>query len=850
MNQKQLGPEPQTALTPMPFGGGRVGGGEQVHSSIASPASGSAASPSPAARSGMAQSVSSPGTYIQIPVNAEVRCVSAFSLPVAVQQKIFGGTRNLPKGGDCTKPTTAIYICPVNPVKVIEAKRLLPLVPKPLSLSRGAKGGTDPVQETPSTSPAAKVLSKEPSSRRQDTKMNGAGKEATIAPTPVSVKFCNNLASQVLKTFVKQQAKGANMDSLMKAYSSSPLDTKAGSSFKENALLLYNGQLYFLAQKGIEIPTGADKGKPPLRASGSHETIVLDEPESVEQSQSLGEPGPVELNWSLSEPGGVEPSRSLGEPGGVEPSQNISKPGGVEPSRSLGEPGQVEPSQGLGKPGGVELNQNLGKPGQVEPSQSLGEPGGIETSETLLSTSTTRQDAGSPKMSNEFDKKGEECDVKKDDCLNDPSGMGIGAHDMSLHPVENGLDLAQQAVKQLPNTLPGSCARGPPFSEDRDLLLKAGIYAETRVHLYRISLTGIADTAGFRLERPVKYIPQSSKKPDLVDLEECPELCREPGPVELEEYPELIREQDPTELEECPELFKEAGLADLEECPGVLTVPGPVAAKECPKLSKELGPVVKEECAAISRVLSPAELEGCPAIPREPSPLALEDCHDYSKKRVSIASEEDVAAYRVPSPTELGEYSEPPVNSSSTHLVDCLSESEEGYHSKYRRKRKEAEVELETSGGLTPAWTDQSVTAKRTKHHEDDTYSQTSADSQMETCGDLDIGSLETVDTENSVPALLPCLTASSLLELNSLAAGEESSAPPSPHKPHPLELEIPAGFTSADPLELDETVRDEKINRLKEVLKEKQAALDKMRKRISISNATSDSATLESIIL
>ncbi|XP_067863281.1 uncharacterized protein [Heptranchias perlo] len=778
MNQNQLGPEPQTALTPKPSSGGQASGGEQLHCSVASPASGSTASPSPAAGSGIAQSVASPGTYIQIPVNAEVRCVSTFSLPMAVQQKIFGGTRNLPKAGEGNKPTTAIYICPVNPVKVTEAKRLLPLAPKPAPLIRGARGVADPVQETPATSPAAKVQSKESSSWRQDTKMNGSGKEATVTPTPVSVKFCNNLASQVLKTFVKQQAKGASMDSLMQAYSSSPLDTKAGSSFRENALLLFNGQLYFLAQKGIEIPTGADKGRLLLKEPGPLEPkVLLGEPRLAEQRLSLGEPGPVEQRLSLGEPGPVEQR--------------------------------------------------------------------IETSQTSLSTSTTIQDADSPAIRHELDTKGKECDVKRANWLNDPSGMGMGAQDTSLHPVENGLDLAQQVVKQLPQSLPGSCARRLPFSEDRDLLLKAGIVADVRVCLHRICTIGVADTSGSRSGSPIRYIPELLKEPDPVDLKGCPELSREPGPAELEECPELIREHDPAELEECPELFKEAGPADLEECPDHSRVPGPVAFQECPELSKEPGPVVMEECSAS---FSPALLEVCPAISREPSPVALEECPDYSKKHVPIATEDGVDPYTAPSPAELEEYSEPPVNSSSVDLVDCLSESEDGFHSKYRRKRKEVEEETQTSGCLNLDLTDQSVNAKRRKHHEEDTCSETFADSQMESCRDLDVESPETV--ENPAPILSRCPEVSSSLELSSLTAKEEKSASPSCCKPHPPEQESPAGLSPSNPLEVDETVREEKINRLKQILKEKQEALDQVRKKIALSSPASYSATLESFTL
>ncbi|XP_020374869.1 uncharacterized protein LOC109919292 [Rhincodon typus] len=745
MNQNQLDPQPQVTHTPKPSAGILASADEKVHSSVASPASGSAASPSPTTGSGLTQSVSSPGTYIQIPINAEVRWISTFSLPTAVQHKIFGGANNLPKGGEGSKPTTAIYIYPVNPVKVTEANRLLPLVPKPLPLTRGASGGTVPAQETSTASPVAKVSSKEPSGRH--TKVSRTSKACAPTPTPVSVKFCDNLASQVLKTFVRQQAKGASMDSLMKAYSNSPLETKFGSSFKDNALLLFDGQLYFLAQKGIEIPTGAEKGRQPVRRSCDPKVVPAEEERLAQR---------------------------------------------------------------------------------------------IEGGRYSLNTSNTRQDADSPDKSHERDTKGKEKRVKRNKCSNTTCGMDVGGHDASAHPVENGSNLGQEVVKKLPNTLSGKCAHDPWISKDRDLLLKAGIHADVRVCLNRISSIDLANTSGCRLESPMKYVTKFSEKPDPMDLKKCAEHSLVPGPAELEECPELIREHYPTEFRECPKLFKECAVADLEGGLDALRVPDMVASQECPVLSKEL-PL--EECAAISEAFSPPKLEKSPAILKKPGSLTLEECHNYSKTCVTIELE-GVDADNVLSTVECGEHSDPAVSSSSADLMDCLSESEEGDHSKLQRKRKEVEIVTSECTGLD--WTAQSVTAKKRKQPQVNLAPETSADSQMESGRDLDVGNLERVDNEKSPPTLPSCFDVSSALELNSLVTKEEERTSPSFHKSHPPDCENTADLSWSNPLEVDETIRDEKINRLKEMLKEKQAALDQMRKKISLSDTASYS-TLES---
>lgn len=708
MNKNQLSPVPQTAFTPKPSSS-PSSGGEQVHSSVASPASGLAASPSPATGLTIVQSVSCPGTYIQIPVTAEVCCVSTFSLPAIVQKKIYGGTCNVPKGCCSSKSTTAIYICPVNPVKLSEAKCLMPLMHKPLQSDNRAQSVTDSV-EKPISSSAAEVTSKETSSRRQD-KMNRAEKEGTATPTPVSVRFCNNLASEVLKTYVKQQGKQNSMEDIMQTYFNNPLDVKTASSFKDNALLLFNGQLFFLAHKGVDMSIGADKGKLPTKESGTDESKVAQ-----------------------------------------------------------------------------------GGPGHFKQR--------IDTGHTSTSSSGLGRDT---------DSSGTRCELKVDrkECVVKRDAIAITR--------QNGLE-AQQVVKRLPNSLPGSCVKRLTFSENRALLLKAGIHSEVRVCLDRISMNGKIDASGHQLEHPIKCTPQFSKTLEPVNLEECPKLSREIELAKLKECPEIIRECDPLELKECPKLSREVDFGDLEENSDTSKIPAPFPSQECPELSKESGPVVMEECAAISRVSKSAQLEGCPRISRDASPVTLEE-HGYSKNNVSVALRDDGDTHIIPKSADFREHLEPTANLGSADLEDCFPESDEECQSECRRKRKEVEIEIRSSGCVIPNLdNDKSATNKRRKHNEGLASSEAS-ESPRETCGLPNVGKLK-----NAEAAPIPPY---SLLELN-----KEQSESISQDGFHPPEQE--------NPLEVDETVRDEKINRLKEILKEKQAALERMRKKVSPSSSES----------
>ncbi|XP_069797347.1 ligand-dependent nuclear receptor-interacting factor 1-like [Narcine bancroftii] len=722
MSQSQLSHEPQSALTPKPCS--LASGCEQVHSSVASPASGLAAGPSPATNFGMVQNVASPGTYIQIPINAEVYCVSTFSLPMAVRKKIYGVTYNVPKAND-SKPTTAIYICPVNTVKLIETKNLLPLAHKPTSLVCGAKSMTG--LEKPISSPTPKVPSKEISLRRQDTKMNCARKESAITPTPVSVKFCSNLASQVLKTFVRQPGKGGSMDSLIKTYFSSPLEMKTANSFKDNALLLFNGQLFFLAHKGTEIPTGADKGKLSEKELGTQEVKMV--------------------------------------------------------------------------------------PGEPDGFQSR-----IDAGHTLASSLVAKLDIDSCETKCNLETNRKECAVLRDASLNTPT-------DTSAITQQNGSELAQQIVKHLPN-VSGSRARRPMFPEYKDLLLKAGIHSDVSVCLYRISMNGDADTSGRWLECPTRCIPQLCKEPDPVNLEECPKLSREPELAKPEGCLDSTWEGDPDELKECPKLSREVDLGESEENLNNARVPASFLSQKCPELSKESEPVGMEEWAAKSIRFKPVELEECPSISKESSPVTLAECHGHSKNNVTVALQEDGDPCKIPGLTGFREHLEPTVNSAD--LKDCLLESEEGCQNKGKRKRKEVEIENPSSAWPNPSWDDDvSEPHKRRKDHKEISLSETSADSQREKPGFLSVGGPSRVETEQSGPTLL----------YNLLESNKEQSKLPSQAEFHPGQHK--------NPLEVDETIRDEKINRLKEALKEKQEALDRMRKKVAPSYSASCS-TLE----
>ncbi|XP_042197988.1 uncharacterized protein LOC103190281 [Callorhinchus milii] len=689
--------------------------------------------------SGAIRNMPSPGTYIQIPVNSEVRCVNTASLPLAVQQKIFGGSRGLPKVAESNRLTTAIYICPVLQIKAADHKHLFPLA----SPRKSTMSATDPVQTAESASPETKEPSKPPPVRTSDPKVNRVGREGAITPTPVSVKFCNNLASQVLKKFVKQQANGGSVENLLQACSSLPMEIKsAHTSFKENALLLYNSQLYFLAQKSVDLPTVSEKRSSPVMASAQPPQRLPNIPTSCTTTK-----------------------------------QNAGS----------------QPPDGHHKP-------------TIKRKVSLKYP----ESGTKAETSFIHQDR-----------------MKKD------------VQDLG----QNGLDLTHKVAKPLPKPTAASCMTYK-CTEDERLLLQAGINSDVRILLHRIHMKHVPEESGKHPKVSVKHVSEiraatisaSSKQPDSVGLECCPVHAEDCGPAEYAGYPEQCKETNPVKLTECPqlfnksdpikvpqssELFEECGSMESERCPELpkesnllagspefLKEPDPIKLVECPNLPEECGrypdlSVKTDPVKLLELKIStqpdpvPGGLEGCPELPK----FEFEDC--------SIQ----------PTPVHLENCS--PIASSPKEETFCT----------FERKRKEvATEETETSDHVTSDTNSQSMNTKRRKNDEGNVHCENLVEScEMESSNEFKTGASMMTHIGNSVATSPDCLEVLSSLELSDVA---EENTPSFIHKLDMPGMEASQDLTLSNPLEVDETVRDEKINRLKEMLKEKQMALEEMRRK------------------
>ncbi|XP_054420695.1 ligand-dependent nuclear receptor-interacting factor 1 isoform X2 [Pteronotus mesoamericanus] len=193
------------------------------------------------------------GHHLQIPAHAEVKSVPASSLPPSVQQKILAAATTSTSGTvEASQIPSVIYVSPVKTVKNVVTKNFQHIYPKPV---------------TEIARPVILNTTQIPVNVAKETQLKG-GQHSQAAPvkwifqenlqpcTPslVPVKSSNNVASQILKSFVEKKSLGDNTINVPPLSTISHSGTQSKSMpIKDNALVMFNGKIYLLAIKGTDV---------------------------------------------------------------------------------------------------------------------------------------------------------------------------------------------------------------------------------------------------------------------------------------------------------------------------------------------------------------------------------------------------------------------------------------------------------------------------------------------------------------------------------------------------------------------------------------------------------------------
>ncbi|XP_076859743.1 ligand-dependent nuclear receptor-interacting factor 1 isoform X2 [Brachyhypopomus gauderio] len=184
------------------------------------------------------------GHYLQIPPNATVRTLPASALPQSIKKRICNSA-NVPSNPVKGLPTV-VYVSPVNSLKLGSSQQL-PCLTKPNELPQTTS-------YSPTTSSRINLnISSAPHSvttQGVTTPMKWVVQEGTGCTAPCLIPVTSpSMTSDILKA-VKQMEAAKLVHTAVDPTSTSQEKVNPG---KDNALVMYNGKVYFVAKKDSEI---------------------------------------------------------------------------------------------------------------------------------------------------------------------------------------------------------------------------------------------------------------------------------------------------------------------------------------------------------------------------------------------------------------------------------------------------------------------------------------------------------------------------------------------------------------------------------------------------------------------
>ncbi|XP_029580448.1 ligand-dependent nuclear receptor-interacting factor 1-like [Salmo trutta] len=224
------------------------------------------------------------GQYLQIPPNAQVKTLPASALPPGIKRQIFTSsttcTSNLPM---------VLYVSPVQTMK----HSYVPTSPKSApSLSRLPRSSGQTLSTCSSTdSRQCSTTAKD--GKRLVTPIKWVIEDADGLPAPCLVPVnSSSMTSDILKTLAEMETASKMCDHTAKNYSPSQEGQTKNGQEKDNALVMYNGKVYFVANKTPELCNRPSK---PLEASRNMGTSSTQAKQNVGFNQGISLPPSLPL---------------------------------------------------------------------------------------------------------------------------------------------------------------------------------------------------------------------------------------------------------------------------------------------------------------------------------------------------------------------------------------------------------------------------------------------------------------------------------------------------------------------------------------------------------------------------
>ncbi|XP_070300726.1 uncharacterized protein [Salvelinus sp. IW2-2015] len=233
------------------------------------------------------------GQYLQIPPNAQVKTLPASALPPAIKRQIFTSSTSCASNSNLPM---VLYVSPVQTMKP-GGTPLCPTSQKaPLSLSRLPRSSGQ-THSTCSSSGSTPCSTTAKDIKRPVTPLKWVIEETDGSPAPCLVPVnSSSMTSDILKTLAEMEKATKPCENTSKKCSpSQESQTKIGQE-KDNALVMYNGKVYFVAKKTPELCNRPSK---PLEASRNMGDSTTQAAESVRFNQRISLPPSLPLSSSL-----------------------------------------------------------------------------------------------------------------------------------------------------------------------------------------------------------------------------------------------------------------------------------------------------------------------------------------------------------------------------------------------------------------------------------------------------------------------------------------------------------------------------------------------------------------------
>ncbi|XP_024231233.2 uncharacterized protein lrif1 [Oncorhynchus tshawytscha] len=233
------------------------------------------------------------GQYLQIPPNAQVKTLPASALPPAIKRQIFTSSTSCASNSNLPM---VLYVSPVQTMKP-GGTPLCPTFQKaPLSLSRLPRpsGQTHSKCSSSGSTPCSTTAK---DGKRPVTPIKWVIEEADGSPAQCLVPVnSSSMTSDILKTLAEMEKATKPCENTAKKCSpSQESQTRIGQE-KDNALVMYNGKVYFVAKKTPELCNRPSK---PLEASRNMGDSTTQAAESVGFNQRISLPPSLPLSSSL-----------------------------------------------------------------------------------------------------------------------------------------------------------------------------------------------------------------------------------------------------------------------------------------------------------------------------------------------------------------------------------------------------------------------------------------------------------------------------------------------------------------------------------------------------------------------